>query len=232
MQYTILIAEDDTDIVKLVKLYLESSGYKVLTACNGEDAFRIAQDHKIDLAILDIMMPKMDGFELTQKIRQIANFPIIILSAKSEDADKILGLNLGADDYITKPFAPLEIVARVQANIRRFYHMNGDQSATIPEIITVGELTLDMQKLTLRKNDKEIVITSSEFKILTLFMRNPGRVFNKSQICEAINGEFYENYENVVAVHISHIRDKIEDDPKNPIYIKNIRGLGYKIEKQ
>lgn len=232
MQYNILIAEDDKDIVKLLKLYLESSGYKVITADNGVSAFEIIQKEKIDLAVIDIMMPRMNGYELTQKIREIKNIPILILSAKNQDTDKILGLNLGADDYMTKPFSPLEIVARVKANLRRFYNLNKlDKDYESPSEFKIGELVLDTERFTLKKNGVEIIITPNEYKIITLLMKSPGRVFTKSQICEAMNGELYDNYENVITVHISHIREKIEDDPKNPRYIKNIRGLGYKIEK-
>ena len=232
MQYNILIAEDDKDIVKLLKLYLESSGYKVITVDNGVAAFEIIQKEKIDLAVIDIMMPRMNGYELTQKIREIKNIPILILSAKNQDTDKILGLNLGADDYMTKPFSPLEIVARVKANLRRFYNLNNvDKDYDSPSEFKIGELVLDTERFTLKKNGVEIIITPNEYKILTLLMKSPGRVFTKSQICEAMNGELYDNYENVITVHISHIREKIEEDPKNPRYIKNIRGLGYKIEK-
>lgn len=232
MQYTILIAEDDNDIVKLLKLYLESSGYRILTVDNGLSAFELLQEEKIDLAVVDIMMPKMDGYELTKKIRGIKNIPILILSAKNQDTDKILGLNLGADDYMTKPFSPLEIVARVKANLRRFYNLNNGESMSKKNTeIIIGELTLDTEKLTLKKNGVEIIITPNEYKILALLMKSPGRVYTKSQICEAMNGELYDNYENVITVHISHLREKIESDSKNPRYIKNIRGLGYKVEK-
>lgn len=232
MQYTILIAEDDSDITKLLKLYLESSGYRVLTVDNGVSAFEIIVREKIDLAVVDIMMPKMDGYELTKKIREIKNIPILILSAKNQDMDKILGLNLGADDYMTKPFSPLEIVARVKANLRRFYNLNNNsQSNENDARLMIGELILDTEKLILTKNNAEIVITPNEYKILALLMKSPGRVYTKSQICEAMNGQLYENYENVITVHISHLREKIENDSKNPRYIKNVRGLGYKIEK-
>lgn len=231
MQYTILIAEDDNDIVKLLKLYLESSGYKVLTVDNGVSAFELIQNEHIDLAVVDIMMPRMDGYELTKKIRETNNIPILILSAKNQETDKILGLNLGADDFMTKPFSPLEIVARVKANLRRFYNLNNEGSSIQKNAdITIGELTLNTEKLTLLKNGVEIIITPNEYKILALLMKSPGRVYTKSQICEAMNGELYDNYENVITVHISHIRDKIEADSRNPRYIKNIRGLGYKIE--
>ena len=232
MKYTILIAEDDNDIVKLLKLYLESSGYRVLTVDNGLSAFELIQNEQIDLAVVDIMMPKMDGYELIKKTREVKNIPILILSAKNQDTDKILGLNLGADDYMTKPFSPLEIIARVKANLRRFYNLNnGDSIVHKNSEIVIGELILNTEKLTLTKNGAEIVITPNEYKILALLMKSPGRVYTKSQICEVMNGELYDNYENVITVHISHLREKIESDSRNPRYIKNIRGLGYKIEE-
>lgn len=231
-KYTILLAEDDKDISSLLKLYFESSGYHLIEAQDGEQAWDIIQNKKIDLAILDIMMPKMDGFTLTKKIRKTYNMPILLLTAKIEDADKILGLNLGADDYMTKPFNPLEVVARVDANLRRFYELNNNTSTKKePIILSLGDLELDTEQLILKKRGIEIVITPSEYKLLSFMMKSPGRVYTKSQLCEAINGEYYDNYENTIMVHISHLREKIEDDPKNPCYIKNVRGLGYKIEK-
>lgn len=232
MTYTILIAEDDSDIVNILKIFLESSEYRVLTADNGETAFDIVQKEKIDLAVLDIMMPKMDGFELTRKIRETKNIPIIILTAKIEDSDSILGLNLGADDYLTKPFNPLVIVARVAAQLRRFYNLGSSNTNdnNSDGVLSLGDLILDTATLTLKKKGQEIVITPNEFKLLSFLMKSPGRVYTKSQLCEAINGEFYENYENAIMVHISHLREKIEDDPRNPNYIKNVRGIGYKIE--
>lgn len=177
------------------------------------------------------MMPKMDGFELTKKIREKYNIPIIILTAKTEDTDSILGLNLGADDYLTKPFNPLVIVARVAAQLRRFYNLGGTSTPSEQSgVLCLGELELDIATLILKKRGKEIIITPNEFKLLSFMMKIPGRVYTKDQLCEAVNGEFYENYENAIMVHISHLREKIEDDPKNPQYIKNVRGIGYKIE--
>ena len=226
------MAEDDKDILGLVKLYLESSGYQVLTAPDGEKALDIMMSEKVDLAVLDVMMPKMDGFELTKKIREFNNIPILLLTAKIEDMDKIIGLNLGADDYMTKPFNPLEVVARVNANLRRFYRLNPHQiSEKEAGILVLGDLELDTEKLTLRKKDQEIIITPNEYKLLSFMMKSPGRVYTKSQLCEAMNGEYYDNYENAIMVHISHLRDKIEDDPRNPRFIKNVRGLGYKVEE-
>lgn len=230
MVYTVLIAEDDDDIVKLLELYLKKSGYRVVTAGNGEEAYRSLLCEPIDMAIIDIMMPKLDGYALTSKIRERLNLPIMILSAKAEDADKILGLNLGADDYMTKPFNPLEVTARVGACLRRFYHLN--TPSTLPDtILRVGELTLDTEKLLVQKNGEEILLTPNEYKLLAYLMRSPGRVYTKSQLCEALGGGCAENYENTIMVHISHLRDKLEEDPKNPRYIINVRGVGYKIEK-
>ena len=158
--------------------------------------------------------------------------PILLLTAKTEDTDKILGLNLGADDYMTKPFNPLEVVARVNANLRRFYQLNPASSEEpVSSVITLGELALDTEKWILRKNGTEIILTPNEYKLLAYLMQSPGRVYTKSQLCMAINGEYYDNYENAMMVHISHLREKIEEDPKAPRYIKNVRGVGYKIEK-
>lgn len=233
MDYRILVAEDDVDIVRLVKLYLESSNYCVFTAFDGRSAYEIVKREQIDLALIDIMMPEMDGYELTKKIREIKNIPIVILSAKNDEKDKVLGLNLGADDYITKPFNPLEMVARVSANLRRFYELNNNSvKEEIPSnVLKIGDLCLDTDRMTLTKRGEEIPLTPNEYKIVLLLMESPGRVYTKSQICVAVNGEFYENYENAIAVHISHLRDKIEDDPHAPQYIRNIRGVGYKIER-
>lgn len=231
MAYTILIAEDDKDIVNLLKLYLESNGYRTVTADNGRDAYELVRQEKIDLAVLDIMMPEMDGYELAVKIREAYDFPIIFLSAKNQDNDKILGLNLGADDYMTKPFNPLEIIARINSNLRRAYEL-GYEIKDVSSQLQNGGLVLDLDAMTVKKDGEHIFLTPSEFKILALLMKNPGRVYTKAQIYQAINGDFYESDENSVIVHISKIRDKLDDDSKNPQYIKNIRGLGYKIEKK
>lgn len=230
MEYKILVAEDDADIQNILKMYLESAGYIVSLAYDGLKAYDIVRNERIDMAIIDVMMPGMNGFELTKLIREKYNFPILILSAKIEGNDKILGLNLGADDYITKPFNPVEVIARVNANLRRYYKLNSD-SVHDQTVLVDGELSLDTKNLIVTRGEEEIILTPNEYKILALLMKQPGRVFSKSQICEAINGEYYDNYESVIAVHITHLRDKIENDSKNPKYIKTVRGLGYKIEK-
>lgn len=233
--YNILVVEDDEDIIKLLKIYLEGDDYRVISAENGIDALKIIENIKVDLVVMDIMMPKMDGYELTKKIREKYTIPIIILSAKNKDSDKIYGLNLGADDYITKPFNPLEIIARVNSNLRRFYHLNNQNNNTLKEEETklvVGDLVLDKQKLSLFKRGEEIIITPTEYKILSLFMKNPGKIFTKLQMSEAINGDYLEGDNNTMMVHISRLREKIEDDSKKPEYIKTVRGIGYKIEKK
>ncbi len=230
-KYRILIAEDDRDIVNLLELYLENAGYEVLTAENGLLAWQRLQQDTVDLIIMDIMMPEMDGYQLIRKVRESMNVPVIILSAKTEDSDKILGLDLGADDYIAKPFNPLEVAARVRSNIRRFYHLNEHSPVAEVKVLETGELKMNLESMTLRKGEREIMLTPTEFKILRLLMQHPGKVFTKLQIYESINGEYFESDDNTIMVHISKIREKIEDEPKNPVYLKTIRGLGYKIEK-
>ena len=231
MNFNVLIAEDDEDIVKLLKLYLENEGFDVKWAKDGVEACEIFDREKINLAIVDIMMPRMNGYELTKYIRSKSNIPIIILSAAQLDSDKILGLNLGADDYMVKPFNPLELIARINAHLRRFYKLGNVQEKTDSKI-TIGELTLDTETLTLEKNGEPVNLTATEYKILALLMKSPGRVFTKMQIYEEVNGDYYATDDNTMMVHISNLRDKIEQDPKNPRYIKTVRGLGYKIERQ
>lgn len=233
MKFKILIAEDEKDIVDLLKLYLEKEDLEIIPAYNGEDALNIIETHKIDLAVLDIMMPKLNGFELTKKIRSKYSIPIIILSAKQMDSDKILGLDLGADDYITKPFNPLEVIARIKSQLRRSYNLNNNLTGeNVNNTLKVGELLLHENSFKLTKNDAEIILTPTEFKIIHLLMKSPGRVYTKSQIFENIKGDYFYGDDNTLMVYISKLRDKIEDNPKKPIYIKTIRGLGYKIEKE
>ena len=224
MNALILIAEDDADIRALLRLYLEGDGFRVLEAENGTAALTLAREHAPDMAILDIMMPGMNGFELTRALRKYSELPILILSAKSQDNDKILGLNLGADDYIAKPFNPVEIVARVKAQLRRAARSSSD-------VITVRELSLDTAAFQLTKSGVPIPLTPMEYKILALFMRSPGRIFTKIQLYEGAIGNYFEGDDNTMMVHISKLREKIEDDPRNPRYIITVRGLGYKLEK-
>lgn len=224
MNPLILIAEDDADIRALLRLYLEGDGFRVLEAEDGTTALVLAREHAPDMAILDIMMPGMNGFELTRALRKYSEIPILILSAKSQDNDKILGLNLGADDYIAKPFNPVEIVARVKAQLRRAARNSSD-------VITVRELSLDTAAFQLTKSGVPSPLTPMEYKILALLMRSPGRIFTKIQLYEGAIGNYFEGDDNTMMVHISKLREKIEDDPRNPRYIITVRGLGYKLEK-
>ena len=224
MSASILIAEDDSDIRGLLRLYLESEGYRVLEAEDGAQALTLAREETPDMAILDVMMPKLNGYELTRALRKFSDIPILILSAKSQDNDKILGLYLGADDYIAKPFNPVEIVARVKAQLRRSARENS-------AVLTVGDLSLDTASFQLTKGGQTISLTPMEYKILALLMRSPGRIFTKIQLYEGAVGTYFEGDDNTMMVHISKLREKIEDDPKDPRYIITVRGLGYKIEK-
>jgi DNA-binding response OmpR family regulator len=228
--YTILIADDEAEIVELLRLYLEKD-YNIVEANSGTDALIQVQSHKIDLAILDIMMPGLDGLQLLKKIREVHHFPVLFLSAKSEHYDKILGLELGADDYISKPFNPLEIVARAGALLRRVHHFDAqiiEEKAA--EQIVLGELRLDQSQCLLYRSGEPVILTSTEYKILELMMKQPGRVFTRKKIYEAVWEDFYVYEDNSIMVHISNIREKIEQDSKKPVYLKTIRGLGYKIE--
>lgn len=230
MQKSVLIVEDDNDILELLKLYLESSNFLVYVAYDGIDALELLEKEKINIIIADIMMPRMNGYELIKKVRANSNIPIMITSAKNMDSDKILGLDMGADAYITKPFNPLEVVAYVKALLRRYNEF--EESIKESDVIKVGELSLDLNKYILKKNNKVIPLTSTELKILTMLMKDPGKIFTKSQIYEVINGDYYECDDNTMMVHISNIRSKIEDNPSKPVYIKTVRGLGYKIENK
>lgn len=229
MQYSILIAEDDLDIQSLLKLYLGNAGFRVLTADNGRSALSILQEDHIDLALLDIMMPEANGYQVMEELRKTSNIPVLVLSAKDQDYDRILGLNLGADAYLTKPFNPLEVVAQVQASLRRFYRLgSGEQHEGT--VFRLGALTLDLERMRLLKEGRTVDLTPTEFRVLSRMMQSPGRVFTKAQLYDSLNGIYTESDEKTMMVHISKLREKIEDDPKNPDYIKTVRGLGYKIE--
>lgn len=230
---TILIAEDDADIRSVLRLYLESEGYRVTEAESGTRALELARAQTPDLAILDVMMPGMNGYELIRQVRAFSNLPILILSARTMDADKVLGLDVGADAYLTKPFNALEVVAYVKAALRRYYELGAGQSRQdAPHTLTLGDLELDTTQFILRKNGETVPLTSTELKILARLMSCPGRVFTKAQLYECVGGAYYESDDNTMMVHISNLRAKIEDDPANPKYIKTVRGLGYKIEGQ
>lgn len=230
--YNVLVCDDDKEIVEAIEIYLTQEGYRVLKAYDGEQAIKLLETEDVNLLLLDVMMPKLDGIRATMKIREKHSIPIIILSAKSEDVDKILGLNVGADDYVTKPFNPLELLARVKSQLRRYTQLGGAAKATEENVYEAGGLVLndDLKQVTV---DGEIVkLTPIEFKILRLMMKNQGRVFSISQIYESIWNEEAIGADNTVAVHIRHIREKIEINPKEPRYLKVVWGIGYKIEKQ
>lgn len=231
MTYKILIADDEEEIVEILELYLEKDGFQVIKAGDGLEAWELIQKIKIDMAVLDIMMPNIDGFNLTKKIREDYNIPIIILSAKNQDNDKILGLGLGADDYITKPFNPLEVSARIQAQLRRFYNLNSN-TANENKKIVIGKVSLDTFNMVVKVDESEVALTSFEYKILKLLMKNSGKIFTKREIFELVWEDNYFGDDNTIMVHISNLREKIEPNPRKPIYLKTIRGLGYKFEKK
>ncbi|GIP36169.1 response regulator transcription factor [Paenibacillus sp. J2TS4] len=233
MSHTILIADDEEEIRELLSLYMEKERFKVLEAANGLEVLKLLEEHTVDLILLDIMMPNMNGLEALKEIRKSQYIPIILLSAKGEDYDKILGLGLGADDYISKPFNPLEVTARVGAQLRRYHRfgMVADE-ADSQGLIRSGELTLDQESCIVTRNGEELPLTSMEYKIALLLMRHPGKVFTKRKIFESVWEEAYYGDDNTIMVHISKIREKLEVDPRNPVYIKTVRGIGYKWEKQ
>ena len=227
----ILVCDDDREIVDAIEIYLSQDGYKIYKAYDGEQAIQILDKEDIHLLIMDIMMPRLDGIRATLKIREYSSIPIIILSAKSEDTDKILGLNIGADDYICKPFNPLELVARVKSNLRRYTSL-GSLTGENKAIYQVGGLILndDIKQVTV--DDEPVKMTPIEYNILLLLMKNQGRVFSINQIYENIWNEDAIGADNTVAVHIRHIREKIEINPKEPRYLKVVWGVGYKIDKE
>lgn len=228
MAYTVLIADDESEIRNLLRLYLEKDGYQVLEAEDGIQAAKLIAKEEIDLVLLDIMMPGKDGYQVLRKIRESSNIPVMILSAKNQDVDKILGLDLGADDYLAKPFNPLEAMARINSNIRRFYSL-GAKGKEVKEL-KVKDLRLDTEACAVYKGNNLIDLTSVEYRIMRLFMENPGKVFTKQQLFEEGWGEEYIVADNSIMVCISKLRAKLSEE--NDAYIKTIRGLGYRMEKE
>ncbi len=230
--YNILVCDDDKDIVDAIEIYLSQEGYHVLKAYDGEEALEILQQQSVHLLILDIMMPRLDGIHATIKIRENMGIPIIILSAKSEDVDKILGLNVGADDYVSKPFNPLELIARVKSQLRRYTQLGGKSGISSEKVYETGGLSINDDTKEVTVDGELVKLTPIEYNILLLLTKNQGKVFSINQIYESIWNEDAIGADNTVAVHIRHIREKIEINPREPRYIKVVWGVGYKIEKQ
>lgn len=228
--YSILVCDDDKEIVNAIEIYLEKEGYKIYKANNGKEALNIINKEEIHLVILDIMMPELDGISVAENIREDKAIPIIMLSAKSEDYDKIKGLNVGADDYITKPFNPMELIARVNSQMRRYTKLGSISKKEDNNIYQAGELIIDDTKKEVYVDGKNIKLTPTEYNILKFLTKNKGRVFSISQIYENVWEEESYGAENIIAVHIRHIREKIEINPREPKYLKVIWGIGYKIE--
>ena len=227
----ILVCDDDKEIVDAIEIYLNQEGYQVYKAYDGEQAISMLKEQNIQLLVIDIMMPKLDGIRATIKIRETSSIPIIFLSAKSEDTDKILGLNIGADDYVTKPFNPLELVARVKSNLRRYTQL-GNLKVKNNALFTAGGLCINDDTKEVTVDGESVKLTPIEYNILLLLVKNQGRVFSIDQIYDNIWNEEAIGADNTVAVHIRHIREKIEINPKEPRYLKVVWGVGYKIEKQ
>lgn len=228
---SVLVVDDDRDIVNAIAKILEKEGYKIYKAYNGLEALDVLVQNTIHLILIDIMMPKLDGLSAIMKIRTTKNIPIIVLSAKSEDSDKILGLSMGADDYMTKPYNPMELVARVNANLRRYLRLGAIDSKTGENCIRNGGLLLDMNEKQLYTDGEPVKLTATEFKIIELLIKNAGRVFSAEEIYSRVWNEESYSVENTVMVHIRHIREKIEINPSDPRYLKVVWGIGYKIEK-
>ena len=227
--YNILICDDQTDIVNALKIYLAPEGYRLFEAYTGDEALKIVKEQNIHLVLLDVMMPRMDGITATAKIREFSNVPIILLTAKSETEDKVLGLNVGADDYVTKPFVPVEVLARVRSHLRRYDRL-GANPAERSGVITIGGIVLDDGSKTVTVDGEEASLTPIEYDILKLLMEHPGRVYSTRVIYETVWQENPYGSENAVAVHIRHLREKIEINPSEPRYIKVVWGRGYKME--
>ena len=230
----ILIVEDDKDIREGVGIYLKSQGYQVFMAADGVEGLEILEKEEIHLAIVDIMMPRMDGIRMTMKLREKHDFPVIMLSAKSEEVDKVMGLNIGADDYVTKPFTPMELMARVNSQMRRYRRfmekLQEKEAQNSDMVYTIGGLEVNESTFEVRVDDTPVKMTPMEFKILLLLIKNPGRVFSADEIYERVWNERAVNTETVM-VHVRNIREKIEINPKEPKYLKVVWGVGYKIEK-
>ena len=228
--FNILVCDDERDIVSALQIYLESDGYTVFKAYNGKEAIDILSENEIHLILMDIMMPIMDGITAMVKIREQSNVPVILLTAKSEDTDKILGLNVGADDFITKPFNPVEMLARVRSQIRRYTKLGGNTSVNNENLLTIGGISLNDASKIVTVDGETVSLTPTEYEILKLLMQNKGRVMSQKEIYESVRNELAFGAENTIAVHIRHLREKIEINPSEPRYIKVVWAHGYKFE--
>ena len=228
--YNILICDDERDIVSALKIYLSGEDYNILEAYDGREALELVRKNDVHLILMDVMMPKLDGIAATAKIRAESNAPIIMLTAKSESGDKVLGLNVGADDYITKPFDPAEVVARVRSQLRRYTKLGAAPEPEKAGVYTVGPITLDEEAKTVTVDGEDAALTPIEFSILRLLIRHPGRIYSSREIYELVWNESAVGAENAVSVHIRHLRQKLEIDPSEPRYLKVVWGLGYKLE--
>ena len=231
MSVNILVCDDERDIVKAVSIYLRAEGYNIFPAYNGKEALKILEEERIELVLLDIMMPEMDGLDTLSKLREENNIPVILLTAKSEDTDKVLGLNVGADDYITKPFNPVELVARVKSQLRRYMQLGGKTGVVSQDdVLKAGGLMIDDRSKIVTLDGEELKLTKTEYDILKFMMENRGQVFSPRQIYEKVWNDISIGNEGTVAVHIRHLREKIELNPSDPRYIKVVWGRGYKFE--
>ncbi len=229
MSYNILICDDEQDIVSALKIYLEAEGYRTFAAANGKEALELLDREDIHLVLLDIMMPVLDGVSALSRLREFSNVPVILLTAKSEDTDKVLGLNIGADDYITKPFNPVELLARVRSQLRRYLQLGG--GAVRESVLSIGPISLDDGSKAVTLDGEPVNLTPREYEILKLLMQNPGRVFHPRDLYRKVWNEEPYGAESTVAVHIRHLREKLEIDPASPRYIRAVWGQGYKISE-
>lgn len=230
--YNILVCDDEKDIVSALEIYLKSEGYNVLPAYDGLEAIEAVKNSEVHLILMDIMMPRCDGLTAMSKIREISNVPVILLTAKGEDTDKILGLNVGADDYITKPFNPVELLARVRSHLRRYFKLGSANIENDADILSVGNIILDNKQKIVTVDDDVVSLTPTEFEILKLLMQSPGEVFSLKRIYSTVWNETVIGSESTVAVHIRHLREKIEVDPAHPKYLKVVWAHGYKMEAE
>ena len=230
MMYNVLVCDDEKDIVSALRIYLSGEDYRVFEAANGREAVEVVRNNEIHLILMDVMMPGMDGIAATAALREITNAPILMLTAKGESADKILGLNVGADDYITKPFDPAEVLARVRSHLRRYTRLGAQPQEEERKTYTVGPVTLDEEAVAVTVDGDPVTLTPIEYNILRLLISHPGRIYSSSQIYEQVWNENAVGADNAMSVHIRHLRQKIEIDPSEPRYLKVVWGLGYKME--